>query len=277
VPKIAPGESIAGGAGTIQRQLSNPLAAFIVGRLGVRSLQPQAVGLPASLRGNIIHDALYHLYKDTPWHRDISTWTENDTLERIAGAIDIAFARHERNCDGVLIELLKLERLRISELLARVIDIDRARGEFAIAAVEEELAFSEADVRMQLRVDRVDRLPDGTLVILDYKTGGKKTFLNSDGSPKEIQLIAYALALHNPVSAVALVNIDSREMGFSGVGHGYTDSTVWDETLAGWMSLVRAACTDLSAGDVRINGRQSVRDARDMNLLSRYTELQRGD
>jgi probable DNA repair protein len=277
VPKIVAGECISGGAGTIQRQLSNPLAAFISGRLGVRSLQPQAVGLPASLRGNIIHDALYKLYIDTPTHNDISTWTEKDSLKRIAGAVDFAFVRHERNTDDVLIELLKLERLRIVELLAQFIDMDTARGEFSIVAVEHELAFAEADVRMQLRVDRLDRLPDGTLGILDYKTGGKKTFLNSDGSPKEIQLIAYALALDDPVSAVAIVNIDSREMSFSGAGHGYTDSAVWDETLAGWKSLVRAACTELSAGDVRINGTQAVRDARDFNLLSRYTELRRGN
>jgi probable DNA repair protein len=277
VPKIVPGERISGGAGTIQRQLTNPLAAFIVGRLCVRNLQPQAVGLPASLRGNIIHDALYQFYIDTPTHHDISAWTEDELLGRIAGAVDFAFARHERNTDEVLIELLKLERLRIAELLKQFVDIDRARGEFSIAAVEQELAFAEADVRMQLRVDRVDRLPDGALLILDYKTGGKRTFLNSDGSPKEIQLIAYALALDEPVSAVALVNIDSRAMSFSGAGHGYTDSHAWDETLAGWKSLVRSACRDLSAGDVRINAMQAVKDARDFNLLSRYTELLRGE
>jgi len=277
VPKIVAGERISGGAGTIQRQLTNPLAAFIVGRLGVRYLQPQAVGLPAALRGNIIHDALYQLYIDTPTHHDISAWTEDQLLERIGGAVDSAFARHERNTDEVLIELLKLERLRIGELLKQFVDIDRVRGEFSIAAVEQELAFAEADVRMQLRVDRVDRLPDGTLVILDYKTGGKKTFLNSDGLPKEIQLIAYSLALDDPISAVALVNIDSRAMSFSGAGHDYTDSIAWDETLAGWKNLVRVACRELSAGDVRINATQAVKDARDFNVLSRYTELLRGE
>lgn len=277
VPKILPGECISGGAGTIQRQLTNPLSAFIVGRLGVRYLQPQAVGLPASLRGNIIHDALYQLYIDTPTHHEISAWTEDELRARKGSAVNFAFARHERNADEVLIELLKLERLRIGKLLKQFVDIDRARVEFSIAAVEQELAFAEADVRMQLRVDRLDRLPDGTLVILDYKTGGKKTLLNSDGSPKEIQLIAYALALDDPVSAVALVNIDSREMSFSGAGHGYTDSTVWDETLARWKSLVRAGCRELSAGDVRIDATQTVKDARDVNLLSRYTELLRGE
>lgn len=277
VPKIVAGERVAGGAGTIQRQLSNPLAAFIVGRLGVRQLQSQAVGLPASLRGNIIHDALYRLYIDTPTHHDISSWTEQDFLERVAGAVDFAFERHERNTDDVLIELLKLERLRIGELLMQFVDVDRKRGEFTIAAVEQELLFAEADVRTKFRIDRIDRLPDGTLVILDYKTGGKRTFLNSDGSPKEIQLIAYALALDAQVSAVALVNIDSREISISGAGHGYTDSAVWDETLAGWKSLVCASCTSLSAGDVRISGTQAVKDARDFNLLSRYTELRRVD
>lgn len=277
VPKIASGERISGGAGTIQRQLTNPLAAFIVGRLGVRYLQTQAVGLPASLRGNIIHDALYQLYIDTPAHHDIFAWTEGEMLERIAGAVEFAFARHERHTDAVLIELLKLERLRIGELLTQFVDLDRGRGNFSIAAVEQELAFSEGDVRMQLRVDRVDRLPDGTLVILDYKTGGRKAFLNSDGSPKEIQLIAYALALDDPVSAVALANIDSRAMSFAGAGHGYTDGVAWDETLDRWKSLVRMACRDLSGGDVRINATQAVKDARDFNLLSRYTELLRAE
>ena len=78
IPAIGTGENISGGAGTIARQMADPITAFIVGRLGVRSLQAQAVGLPASLRGNIIHDALHRLYIDTPSRAEICAWSDDD-------------------------------------------------------------------------------------------------------------------------------------------------------------------------------------------------------
>ena len=275
VPPIAPGERVSGGAGTIQRQLTDPVAAFIVGRLGVRNLQPQAIGLPAPLRGNIIHDALYQLYIDTPSRSDISGWSDVELRSRIERSLDFAFARHERNSDRVLMELLKLERQRIAELLGLFVNVDRERGDFEIAHVEHEVSFAEAEVRLQLRVDRIDRMVDGTFAILDYKTGAKKKFLQSDGQPKEIQLIAYACALDDPVSAVALVNIDTREVAFVGAGQGYTDEADWYDSLSDWKRRVKTACTELSQGDVRINRVQGIKVARYFNLLSRYTELRR--
>ena len=37
--------------------------------------------------------------------------------------------------------------------------------------------------------------------------------------------------------------------------------------------MVRSACRDLSAGDVRLDSNQAVLDARPLNLLTRFTEL----
>jgi hypothetical protein len=175
----------------------------------------------------------------------------------------------------VLKELFRLERHRIDELLQKFVSVDLARGDFTIAAVEHMVAFAEAGVRLELRVDRIDRMRDGTVAVLDYKTGAKRKFLQSDGQPKEIQLIAYACALDAPVSALALVNVDSREISFDGAGQGYTDSAEWSDTIANWKRSVVVACEDLSRGDVRINRAQGIKDARSFNLLSRYTELRR--
>ena len=277
VPPIKKGERLSGGAGALQRQLQDPLSAFIVARLGVAQLRPQAIGLPASLRGNMIHDALRQLYIDTPTQRQIAAWTDEERLLRIDKTVEFAFVRHERNTDSVLRQLFKLERARVAGLLRQFIALDISREEFAISAVEHEVAFADADVHMKLRVDRIDRRRDGTLAILDYKTGARKTFLGGDGRPKEIQLVAYAMALDAEVSAVALVNIDAREMGFDGAGAGYGKVDDWAASLAEWKQLVHAACRDLGAGDVRINALQGTRDARELNLLSRYTELLRGE
>ncbi len=186
------------------------------------------------MRGSIIHDALYRLYADRPDSATIRGWTEAERSSRIEKAIALAFVRHERNTDAVLLELFKMERRRVAALLRTFLTVDLDRDDFAIAAIEQQLAFAEAGVRLNLRADRLDRLPDGSLVILDYKTGAKKKFLRGDGQPQEIQLVAYASAVDDPVSALALVNIDSREVSFEGAGRGFTDATDWPDKLADW-------------------------------------------
>lgn len=271
VPPIAPDEALSGGAWTIQSQLTEPVAAFIGSRLGVRTLEEQASGLPALLRGNLIHDALYSLYFDKPTRDDIASWTDID--ERINRALDFAFSDRERNTDKVLLRLFAMERRRVGGLLRDFMALDVSRDAFVVASVEREIEFAEASVRLKLRVDRIDQMGDGSVAVLDYKTGAEKKFLTSKGQPREIQLVAYACALDEPVAALALVNVDSRTMGFNGAGTGYSDPEKWPDQLAEWSGLVRSACRDLSHGDVRLDSTQAVLDARPLNLLTRFTEL----
>jgi ATP-dependent helicase/nuclease subunit B len=271
VPTITADERLSGGAWTIQCQLTEPIAAFIGSRLGVRTLDEQASGLPALLRGNLIHDALYSLYLDKPSREEIASWT--DVEGRVNRALDFAFSDRERNTDKALMQLFAMERRRVGGLLREFLVLDAARDAFVVASVEREVEFAEAGVHLQLRVDRIDQLTDGSIAILDYKTGAEKKFLTSKGQPREIQLVAYACAVDEPVAALALVNVDSRTMGFNGAGVGYTDPDVWTEQLSEWAALVRSACRELCAGDVRLNSAQAVLDARPLNLLTRFTEL----
>ncbi|MBT8091792.1 MAG: PD-(D/E)XK nuclease family protein [Gammaproteobacteria bacterium] len=278
VPATTPAENIAGGAATIQRQMTDPISAFIVGRLGVSILQPQASGLTASVRGSILHDALYRLYAELPSRSTLSNWSAAERSERIQRALDGAFHRHESHSDDVLLQLMQLERQRMANLLQRFIDVDSDREDFSVASVEEEMAFSEAGIDMTLRADRVDVVGAGELVVLDYKSGARKRFLDSRGEPREIQLVAYACAIEQTIAALALVNIDSREIVFDGAGRGFGRAEEnWNDALAQWKADVRLACEQLSRGDVRINAAQNVTDARALNLLSRFTELSRDE
>ena len=275
VPALRAEETVGGGANTLQLALSDPLAAFIRGRLGVMYLQPQASGIPAWLRGNIIHDALHRLYAERPSRSELATWFEEDLDERISRAVAKAIGRQQRHVDSVLHELLALEQQRLRHLLLALVAADIAREDFVVDSVERELKFCEDGVAMTLRTDRIDRLPDNSIVILDYKTGARRPFLTGGGEPRGIQLVAYACALEDQVAALALVNVDSREIVFDGAGRGYKKSENWAQTLEEWQRLVHVACTALRVGDVRLNGLQGVTEARPLNLLSRYTELSR--
>ena len=268
-PPVDITEKPVGGASTIQAQLTEPVAAFIGGRLAARALDEQSSGLPALLRGTLIHDALYKLYIGKPARDDVAAWTDVDG--RVADALDFAFTRHERNADGILLRLLSMERNRVGGLVREFLRVDVSREPFTVYEVEHEVEFAEAGVRLDLRMDRIDRLPDGSLVIIDYKTGAEKTFLNREREPREYQLVAYACALTEPVAELALANVDSRSIVFRGAG--IRDTENWPDVLAQWSQRVRDACAAMARGDVRMNLRQSADDARALNLLTRFTEL----
>jgi len=261
IPTVSADEIISGGSATIQRQLTEPFSAFAFGRLGVKTIQAISFGLSASLRGNLIHDALRKLYSDLPSRADIASWGGDDLLGRINAALDKSFWRQMRNISPVL----------------RQVKLDAARDEFTIADVEGALEPTIAGLPLRLRVDRIDRLKSGEIVILDYKTGSRKGFVGANGLPKDMQLVVYACAIDATVSDLGLVNIDSRSTSIDGAGKQLTPDLDWDEALVSWTALVETAAKQIQRGDVRINGRQNTQSARPLSLLSRIAELRHDD
>jgi hypothetical protein len=164
--------------------------------------------------------------------------------------------------------------------LRRFIEAELQRQEFEILSVEESVTFLRHGVELDLRVDRIDRLADGTVLIIDYKTGAVKTLLTKDGDPKELQLVVYASAIDAEIGGLVLINIDSREIVYRGAG----GSVEWDRLppelwlmrLDGWKKIVEDALKQLAAGDVRLNTAQTVLESRPLNVLSRVEEIKRG-
>ena len=272
VPPVAD-ERIYGGAATVQRQLSEPFSAFVCGRLAVRPLERQAMGVTAPLRGELVHDALFRLYRDLPDAAALRSLDDATVRSNVAAAVRDSLRRHERNADAVLLDLLGIERARIERLLAAFVRLDRERDDFEVAAVEGELEFRRGPLCLPLRIDRIDRYPDGCVAIVDYKTGRAKKLLRRDGGVEEVQLFVYAIACGEPVAALALANLDARGIAFSGAGRGFTDEDAWPGVLADAGREIARACDEFVAGDVRIIERQGAASARRLNLLSRYTEL----
>ena len=90
-----------------------------------------------------------------------------------------------------------------------------------------------------------------------------------------MQLVAYACAIDEPTSGLALVNVDSRHVDISGAGVDLTPEINWEDALGRWRAEVRRALNELQEGDVRVNGTLSAKDLRPFGLLSRVQELTR--
>ena len=279
VPQVAADEVVAGGAYTVQRQTVEPFAAFAYGRLGVR--RPEAIepGIAPGVRGDIIHNALHTLFADRPTQSDIADWDPSNLAERLGSAIDSALARHLRHADTTQTRLLGLERTRLIRLLRSFVVAELERPEFAVAAVEKPLNFEAFGVRLGLRVDRIDRLADGSLLVIDYKTGMPRKLLNRDGDPLDLQLVVYADAMEDPVGGLALINIDSRSISYQGTGGSVEWDAArrdeWPQRLAAWRDEVHQALREIAAGDGRINLLLTADEGRPLGILSRLEEYKR--
>lgn len=275
VPPVSPAETVAGGAATIQWQMDEPFGAFALGRLGILPLRPIEAGLAPALRGNLIHGAACHLYRERPAQAEVRGWSESELEERIDTAVDRAFTRYERNTDRKLRELFMLERQRVARLLRELVQTDLQRGPFSIHALEEATELVLAGVRFRVRIDRIDRYDDGAVAILDYKTGSRRKFLDRNGEPTDVQLIVYAIASADPVAALGFYNVDSRETALDASGRDALGEDTWREALGRWSQDIERAAARFAAGDVRIRYWQTLREARALNLLSRFGELRR--
>jgi probable DNA repair protein len=273
-PPVADGESISGGAATINFQLGDPFAAFAFGRLGVRPLPAIASGLPPNVRGNIIHRALNALYHERPQRGTIEKRVLDALDDRLADIHRYAFGWLESRADPVLRQLLELEKARVARLLRNVAALDLQRSEFAIAELELPVTLALGNVQLRMRIDRIDRSPAGELIIIDYKTGQRRQFLNADKVPADAQLVAYSLAVAGPVGELAYLNVDSRHVELNGAGRDLTPDLDWDAALGQWQDELRAAMRRFELGDVRINGARPAKDARSFGLLARIRELQ---
>ena len=272
-PPLTDDETVTGGATTINYQRSDPFAAFAYGRLGIRPIPAIASGLPPNVRGNIIHRALNALYRDRPEQGVI----EEGVLRELDGSLPRihrhAFAWLESRADPVMRQLLELEKARVANLLRSVAELDLARSDFGIAELELPVTLELGKVRIRMRIDRIDRTPSGELIIIDYKTGQRRQFLNAEKTPADAQLVAYSMAVTGPVAELAYINVDSRNVELNGAGRDLTPGVDWDASLHGWQDELRSAMRRFEKGDLRINGTLPAKDSRLFGLLARIREL----
>jgi len=272
VPTIGPDERIGGGAYTVQRQSLEPFAAFAHGRLRVGDLQPYQPGLSASIRGSAIHGALSDLYSDLPSQSEIACWSEEEWATRIKRSSEAALRKYEWHAGAALRRIIQLERRRIRQILLQFAGEELDRDVFSIVMVEQKLEYVGFGVRLGLRVDRVDRLDDGGLLVIDYKTGAEKALMDREGNLHDLQLVVYTLAIPDSIGGIALINLDSRKISFKGAGAGDD----WQERLLAWRNDAEQAIQGIARGDARVNIALKTDDGRPLNVLSRFEELRRG-
>jgi RecB family exonuclease len=187
----------------------------------------------------------------------------------IRSAITAETAAAQRDTQGVMRYLLEIESEWLEARIAELLAADLQRPSFVIEGVEEQLSICIGGMTLALRLDRVDRLEDGSIVVIDYKTGGDAepdAWLGERPRLPQLPLYAEALGMER-VSAVAFGRVRTGDTGYRGLAH---DSAVfpglknpaargwpreyssWQELLEAWRRRLATLASEHVQGDARL-------------------------
>jgi probable DNA repair protein len=207
-PALSAGEAARGGSGLFKAQGDCPFQAFARLRLRAEPLPEPVVGLDGAERGNLLHAALEWLWRELGDHAALlalDAAQQTALAERAAAQAVAQLQQLPQLATRLAPRFAELERRRLAQLLDSWLEVERARGAFSVAALEQKKDVEFARLQLRLRVDRIDRLPDGRLLLIDYKS--KLANCSPDEwlgeRPDEPQLPLYSILWEDSVDAAA--------------------------------------------------------------------------
>ncbi len=210
-PPLATGTEQRGGTSMLKDMAACPFRAFARNRLGARELEEPDLGLNAREKGSAVHKVLEDIWKELERQEKLLALDSPELQQLIDGAIETSLEEVDRL--GV-----RLERRRLRKLLAEWFEIEKARPPFRVHAWEEERPITIGELNIAARIDRVDELPDGRRIIIDYKTGEVNGNAWSGERLDEPQVPLYCVSTEAPIAGAAFAQIRSGLVLLKGVG-----------------------------------------------------------
>ncbi|WP_062067776.1 PD-(D/E)XK nuclease family protein [Cellvibrio sp. OA-2007] len=275
-------EPVRGGASLFKEQGACPFNAFARLRLGANSIDEPVAGFSAIERGNLLHDALAQIWKQLKDQQTLLALDESalNTLinQTTQTAVD---ALKQKRGTSIGAFYAQLEQERLAQLITEWLAQEKTRPPFTVVAIEEEVQLEFAGLPLRLRIDRIDQLDNGDLILIDYKTGQPKLQSWQGERMDEPQLPLYAVTASNKIAAMAFAQINAKAMKWIGTGelniqHDgiFPSKTPWDEQLQEWQLFLQNLAADFIQGDARVDMKNSTtaQYAEDLLPLNRLQE-----
>jgi probable DNA repair protein len=261
-----------GGTRVLVDQAACPFRAFARHRLRAERLESPVPGLDASGRGKLLHALMAGIWREAKSSAALAQDLA-PTIERAAKA-----AVKELELEGRFAEI---EAARLAKLAGEWLKVERRREDFRVAKVEESVEMEIGRLKLKGRIDRLDRLADGTHAVIDYKTGSRVTSRDwLDERPDDAQLPLYAVTAAERVAAVAFAKVRPGEMKFAGLAArkgaipGVKPARNWTALLAGWKKELARLADEFAGGRAAVDPKRGLETCRncDLHTLCRVHE-----
>ncbi len=216
-PPLDVGTVVAGGTDVFKQQAACPFRAFARYRLGAQPLNQVGIGLNASERGKLLHAVMEAVWKTVQSHA-ILCHTPEEELQRVireavAGVINKMAHNRQFTFSA---KFTMLEKSRLEKLLTDWMLLEKKRSPFMVFQTEQERLIKIGGLAFNARIDRIDELPDGRHIIIDYKTGKAEPQQWFGDRPDEPQLPLYAISDTHPVAGLAFAQLRVGDLCFKG-------------------------------------------------------------
>jgi probable DNA repair protein len=292
-----PPGKVKGGASVLTAQSQCPFKAFATARLGAQSWEPAEAGLTAAQRGSLLHAVLHAVWAGPPGGIRSLTGLHslNDREAFVAGHVQRVFAQELPPYlrERMPRRYLELEEQRLTRLVTGWLEYEATRIDFVVDETEVRRTVHLDGLTLDLRLDRIDRLSDGSLLVIDYKSGNVSPNAWELPRPDDVQLPLYAgfgLKEEEALGGLVFARVRAGDQGFAGqlfdpaatlfAGLKGTNSLVKNklslEQLLGWRDCIEQLARDFIAGDAEVNPREYPRTCERCGLqtLCRIQEQQ---
>lgn len=262
-------EKLSGGTGILAWQSVCPFKAFASARLRAGEFPEPMPGIPPFERGSKLHDALKHVWER---FRTMAAMRAASELER-QNAIDEALVSlGNRKLDEVERQCMKLR-------LEQMIELDFDRGDFEVVEMERGVDFAKQGIGLRGRIDRIDVLPGGERVIIDYKSTAPSTKVWYGERPDNPQLPLYAIALDPAPAAIAFASLKRGEVKYKGAGQSENliagveqSGGDWNAQLDEWRRVTRALWDEFASGNAAVTPKLKACEKCHLHSLCRIHE-----
>lgn len=205
----------------LQQWATCPFSYYLARVLGLRELEDpgEAETITPMDRGTLVHAILEQFFRQRLGRHVDAEWTAADHEELLTVADEFEAIFRARGLTGRPV-LWEAEWAALRRHLRKILDADGRDPRLAgVSPVAVELAFGfegeptppvqisvgpERVLRFGGRVDRIDRSPDGSrLVVLDYKTGSAVQYGVIDADHPSHDIVARGRLLQLPIYALA--------------------------------------------------------------------------
>lgn len=207
-----------GGSRLFADQAACPFRAFAGHRLGAEPLQQPQAGLDAMRKGALLHQVLERVWGALQNQSNLLAMHADELAHLVRAAIGVVLEEQRRRSPATFTpRLAAVEARRLEQRVLAWLEVERQRSPFTVVACEQQHRVAAGGLQLRVRIDRIDRLADGSLVVLDYKTG-QVTPANWFGErPVEPQLPLYGVVSRAASAEVGAGDAGAEEAGAAGV------------------------------------------------------------
>jgi ATP-dependent helicase/nuclease subunit B len=184
-----------GGAAVLSSQSQCPFKAFATARLAAESWDAAQAGLSAKQRGQTLHAVLHSVWSgkrpgikkrdDLIPIKDLAAFVRTHVKAGLQSGLQPGIS------EQMPPTYMQLEETRLVRLVTEWLEFERTRETFTVEQTEAQRTVTIEGLGMNLRLDRVDRLVDGSSLVIDYKTGNVDPKSWDLPRPDDLQLPLY--------------------------------------------------------------------------------------